>query len=118
MAGGANYEEYCILKDLPVERYREGTLLVRVHDADLVNPSSQIEVRAVETAPSPEEPDADFEGTELASATVTGTSEPALVAADFSTPFGGAITVFVRGTQGSTGTNVTATLSASLVLKE
>jgi hypothetical protein len=116
-AGAGFAEQYCIRKDLPVDDYREATLLVRVHDADIVNPSSKIEVIAVETAPSPEEPDVDYGGTTLATATVTGTSEPALLAPSFSTPFGGAVTIYVRGTQGSAGTNVLATLSVDLVLK-
>lgn len=111
-------EEYCILKDYPVGQFREGTILVRVHDADVVNPGSEIEVRAVDTAPSLEEPSVDFEGGEIASASVTGTSEPALVSANFTAPFGRAVTIYVKGTQGSAGTNVTATLSADLVLKE
>jgi hypothetical protein len=117
-AGAGNAEEFCVLKDFPVGGYREGTILVRVHDADIVNGSSQIEVRAVETAPCVEDPATDFEGSELASAPVQGASEPQLVAANFTAPFGRAVTVYVKGTQGSATTNVTAKLSAVLVLKE
>lgn len=117
-AGAGNAEEYCVLKDFPVGEYREGTILVRVHDADIVNGSSEIEVRAVETSPCPEEPETDFEASEIASASVQGTSEPQLVAANFTAPFGRAVTIYVKGTQGSASTNVIARLSAVLVLKE
>lgn len=117
-AGAGNAEEFCVLKDFPVGGYREGTILVRVHDADVVNPSSKIEVRAIETAPCVEEPESDFEGDQLATAEVTGIAEPALVAANFTAPFGRAVTIYVKGTQGSASTNVIAKLSAVLVLKE
>jgi hypothetical protein len=119
VTGAVNYEEYCILKNFPVEGYREGTLLVRVHSRTMSVGTSSIVVRAVETAPSAEEPDVDYEGTELASVSVSTGTDPELVTADFSTPFGGAVTIYVKGIQGgSAGDPVTAALSVDLVLKE
>ena len=117
--GAGNAEEYCIQKNLPVGHYREASLMVRAHSVSILDGASKIEVRVVEEAPTPEEPATDFEGAELASGRIiSATQAPTLVQSDLSAPFGAFVTVYVKGTQGSAGSSVSAELSAELVLKE
>jgi hypothetical protein len=112
-------EEYRIAKAIPVEGYREATLLVRVHSSSLSGASSLIQISVVEAAPTVENPEDDFEGTTLATVTVASSTTPALEAATLSAPFGGAVSIYVGATQdGSDGDALTADLSVDLVLKE
>jgi hypothetical protein len=111
-------EEYCIMRRIPVDGYREGTAIVRIHSRTISAALGKIEVRVVECSPTDEDPGLDFDGTQLAIAQVPTGTTAGLVTAAFSTPFGGLVSIFVKGTQGSSVVTLRAVLSADLVLKE
>lgn len=104
------------VKAVDVTNWREGTLLVRVHESGVAS-SSTLKVEAYITAPSQEEPSVDFVGT-TAKATCTldsSSSAGDLEVAALSDDFGAYLQINVVGTQ--SGGNCNATISAELVLK-
>ena len=104
------------VKAVDVTNWREGTLIVRVHDSGVAS-SSTLKVVAYITAPSDDEPSVDFVGT-TAKATCTLTSTSAagdLEVAALSDDFGAYLQIKVEGTQ--SGGNCNATISVELVLK-
>ena len=97
--------------------WREGALLVRVHEEDVAS-SSTIEVIARIIAPCPEEPDVDFIWTAADIAKVTinsSTTAPSLQRDDMLDDFGAFLQITVVGTP--SGGNCVATISADLAVK-
>ena len=88
-----------------------GSLHVRVHSSDVAS-SSTIEVKAVQTGPTDEDPSTDFDGDTIATcsidATVSGNA-PILVSDGFTADFGPWLEIQVDGTQ--SGGNCTAEIS-------
>jgi hypothetical protein len=112
--------EFPIAQNIDVSQYRECTLLVRVHALSFANAGSKIEVRARRVAPTDEDP-AQFFRDQTTSWTVPvtqGDTAPRLLNVTVGPNTGGWISVFLVVTQGSTGTTLTATLSADLSLKD
>ena len=95
-----------------------GSLALRVYSTDFGGTSSTITVRLVNEAPSEREPDLDFAAdADVVSLVVDDdTPTPGLLAVPVGLPFGPALRAVVRGTR-ATSRPITATLSASLVLR-
>ncbi|HLT35693.1 MAG TPA: hypothetical protein VK034_05390 [Enhygromyxa sp.] len=107
-----------MIKTIDVTQYTEGTLLVRVHAND-IGPDAKIEVIASATAPAGDDPERDFVGSTVVTATIdAAVAAPALIRASFATDPGEMVTITVRGSQTSSApTSCAAELSAELVVK-
>jgi hypothetical protein len=102
---------------LDVTAASSGSLLVRVHEAQFDGSGGSVKVVAKVSAPSREQPEADFVGPEVASVTIEGTPEvPLLLKEDLDPEFGGFLWIEVVGTQGS-GATTMATISVDLAMK-
>lgn len=117
--GDGDSVEIPIVKALDVSQYTEGKILVRVHNHD-VPANGSIDVKAYITAPSIEDPSREFIlPTAVATASVVqGSGNPGLVTGNLTSNFGAMLKITVVGTQPSTATTLTATLSAEIVLKD
>ena len=122
--GNSDSQEIPVVKALSVAGMTEGTLLVRVHSGnwDTGGSNDKIEVLAYTTAPSAEDPSNDFiAASAVGTITITqsDTDAPSLEKASLSSNFGAMLRITVRGTQADTAvTNLKATLSAELVVKD
>jgi hypothetical protein len=109
---------HVIKKNVNVRASSQGTLLVRVHDFP-TSPSSgsSISVICRISAPSDEQPEVDFLGDAVATATIDDGIEetPALLKVDLDELFGGWLQVEVVGVHGTSG--VSCVLSADLAMK-
>jgi hypothetical protein len=119
--GTSTNESVVAVKAVDVQDWREGTLLVRVHQKDVITGGGKIEVLAYTTSPSSDAPEQDFVSAS-ARATITITSGtsvvPELLTAGLGQNFGSQLRIVVKGTKGSTGGSVDATISVDLALQE
>jgi hypothetical protein len=123
MVGSGQTLEVPIIKALDVTEWIQGTLIVRVHSATITTAGSTIDVLLKNTAPTPEDPSLDFlvvPTSAVATATVNTTvagNDPCIVVAQLSSGFANMLQVSVLGTQATSSTTITASLSAFLVMR-
>jgi hypothetical protein len=108
-----------VVRSVPVERWTEAQINVRVHTNAIASGSGTIVVNAKSISLTQEEMQTDFlDGTILATASVgNGTAAGTLVRGAVTAAFGAALQILVVGTKGTSAT-VVANLSAELVLKD
>lgn len=109
-----------VIRALDVSRWREGTLIVRIHSKDVPS-GGTIDVTLTTTSLSEDDPSSTFNAASAA-ATVSVTSSlpatvPGLITAALSANFGSMLTLKVTGTQPAVATTHTAVLSAELSVK-
>jgi hypothetical protein len=119
LANGTN-SELVMNPYVEVSQWNQGVLAVRVLALSLVA-GSEIRVIARPIVLSAEDPQISFVNTNVSYETnlnVTGTA-PTLLMVPLTANFGGGLRIFVRGARGGTGGSfITATLAASLVMKD
>lgn len=108
-----------VVRSIPVERWTDAQINVRVHTNGIASGSGTIVVNAKSISLTQEEMQTDFIDTAiLATASVAnGTLVGALVRGTVSSGFGAALQIVVVGTKGSSA-NVIANISAEIVLKD
>lgn len=108
-----------VVRSIPVERWVDAQINVRVHTNGITSGTGTIAVSAKSISLTQEEMQTDFlDATILATASVaTGTLVGALVRGTVTSGFGAALQILVVGTKGTSAT-VIANLSAEIVLKD
>lgn len=113
----SNSFDIVVVRALECARYREISLVTRVHSIAFGSGAS-IQLFAYEVAPTDDEPGTDFVASStVCSSTITSAFAPALYVTTSAAPFGGALRVVLRGTRGISGA-CAAVLEADLVMKE
>jgi len=102
------------VKAVQVDQFRQGMLAVRCHSRS-IDANCSIAVTAAVTAPSAEDPSANFDSAVIGTATI-GNGTTTTFASVALSNMGGYLKINVVGTKGSSGTNITADISADLIL--
>jgi hypothetical protein len=105
-------------QNIDVSRYREGTMLVRVHALNIGTTATLVvALRAVQ--PSQEDPAQYFRSTtDLAFVVLGNGTAPQLQVAALPANFGGFVSLQLRASQPAVATTLIATLSVDLSLKD
>lgn len=106
-------------QDVDVSRYREGTLLVRVH-ANTIGTTATFIAALRASLPSKEDPAQFFRAqSDLAYVQiVNSTPAPSLQPVALPAPFGGFVSLQLRASQPASTTNLSLTISVDLSLKD
>lgn len=110
----STFETQTYVKAVQVDQYKQGMIVVRVHSRN-IDANCTITVTASITAPSPEDPSVSFDSAVIGTATINSGTTLTFANAALSN-MGGFLKINVVGTKGSSGTNITADISADLVL--
>lgn len=104
-----------IVRNVPIEAWMSGVLLVRQHSATIVG-GATVTVTALNSFPSAEDPDRDF--TSLLGTVSLGGSSPTLKSAALALGASGALTVLLGGTRPlSGGGNIVVVISLELAAR-
>jgi hypothetical protein len=107
-------ETQTYVKALQVDAYKQGMIVLRAHSRN-IDANCSIAVTVSVTAPSSEDPSANFDSTVIGTATIANGTTATFSNVALSN-MGGFLKINVVGTKGATGTNITADLSADIVL--
>ncbi len=108
-----------VLRSVEVSLGETAELCVRVHANTNAVDGGSIRVVAKPVSLTPEEPDTDFLGGEVANADIdSSVSAPHLMLDSFTAPFGNAIQLTVEGVKGDTDGTMKATISVDLVMRD
>jgi len=107
-------ETQTYVKAIPVDQFKQGMLVVRAHSRN-IDANCSIAVTAQVTAPSPEDPSANFDSAVIGTATLSNGTTATFANVALSN-MGGYLKINVVGTKGSSGTNITADVSADIIL--
>jgi hypothetical protein len=114
---GASQTQTIVLhRGIDCSMWREATVQVAVHVATLIDSTHTVQVLAVPVLLTEDEPQTDFTGTAVATATLNSTSQAGtVVLATVSANFGSMLQIQVRGTQpaGTAAFSVTITIDIS-----
>ena len=109
--------EVVAAKAIPTAYWREATLLVRFWSPNQFFSFSTLKVIARTTAPTGEDPPADFISADVASVTLTSSTVGGLYTAALPANFGEHLEIVLRATQGNPGNTFIAVLSIAMSLK-
>lgn len=107
-------ETQVAVKQIQVDQYRQGMLIIRAHSRDLAVGLSSIAIMAQTTSPTSEDPSVSFDSAVIGIATIISGSTSTMSSVAL-TNMGGFLKITVVGTRGTSG-NATADISAELVL--
>jgi hypothetical protein len=110
-AGGTEIQTY--VKAVQCDGYKQGMLILRAHSRN-IDSGCTIALTAAVTAPSAEDPSANFDSAVIGTATLSSGTTATMVNVALSN-MGGFLKINIVGSKPS-GTNVTADISADLVL--
>ena len=112
--------EIPIFQNVDISYWREGTLLIRVHELSLGNAAAKFIFRLRSVLPSGEDPGKFFrDTTTVAELTIGQSTAPYLVKAALSANAGAMVSLFMVAQQGPTaGQGVAGTFSVALSLKD
>lgn len=110
-AGGSETQTY--VKAVQVDGYKQGMIVLRAHSRN-IDAACSIALTACTTAPSAEDPSANFDSAVIGTATLSSGTTAAFASVALSN-MGGFLKINIVGSKPS-GTNVTADISADLIL--
>jgi hypothetical protein len=110
--------EVIMVRQVELQKYRELTVLVRVH-ARTIDSGASIDVIVRALSQTPEAPGVDFvdSSSAIATATIASGTTSTLVTQSTTSAFGRLARIVVKGSRGASGV-CTADFAADLVLKE
>jgi hypothetical protein len=108
-----------VLRSVDVSYGETAELCVRVHSKTNAVDGGTVRVVAKPISLTPEEPDVDFLGSEVANADIdSSVTAPFLMLDAFTAPFGNAVQLYVEGVKGNTDGVMKATISVDLVMRD
>lgn len=108
-------ETQVAVKQVACDQFRQGMLIIRAHTRDIAQSGSSIAIMAQVTSPSPEDPSQSFDSASIGIATLSNGSTLTMSNVALSN-MGGYLKISIIGTRSASGGNVTADISADLVL--
>jgi hypothetical protein len=108
-------ETQVAVKQVQVDGYRQGMIVIRAHTRDLASAGSSIAIMAQVTAPTAEDPSQNFDSASIGIATISNGSTATMANVALSN-MGGYLKISVIGTRSASGGNASAEISADLIL--
>lgn len=112
--GVSTSEIQTYVKAVQTDQFKQGMIVLRAHSRT-IDATCSIAVTANTTAPSVEDPSATFDSAVIGTATLSSGTTATFANVALAN-MGGFLKINVVGTKGTSGTNITADISADLIL--